>query len=100
MEIPSSVQAAIAATFGNGRVAEVGLMLPPRHQFVLHPPYERVLLAIVGLAAGDVDQIAVYSRAAVTDWRDVLYWWETPDLAESASRRIGELIEKLEESDE
>lgn len=75
-------------------------MLPPPDHLPLHPPYERVLLAIVGLADGDVSQIAHYCQAAIEDWRDVLYWWETPELAQRASHHIAEVLPIEEEANE
>ena len=44
-----------------------------------------------------VDDIAVYCRAAIADWRDVLYWWETPELAAEGARHMQE---RLEDDDE
>lgn len=64
------------------------MMLPGQDQLPLHPPYERVLLAIVGLADGRLERVAEFSAAATADWRDVLSWWETPELADVASLDI------------
>ena len=72
-------------------------MLPSEDHLGPNPPYERVLLAIIGLADGVVDDITVYSRAAIADWRDVLYWWETPELATEGARRMPQ---RLEDDDE
>jgi hypothetical protein len=41
-------------------------------------PYDRIVLAILQLAAGDVDQLTHFAAAAKADWRDVLYWTEHP----------------------
>ena len=97
MSLPDSVQAVIARDFGAARAAAIELMLPHEAQLALNPPYERVLLAILGLADGVVDDIATYTRAAIADWRDVLYWWETPELAEEGARRMKQ---ELEDDDE
>ena len=75
-------------------------MLPAPEHLGHNPPYERVILAILGLADGDMDRLSEFSRAAMADWRDVLYWWETPELAEAASGRVHELLEKVEDSDD
>lgn len=98
MDLPESVKAAAAKSFGVERLAELAMMLPAREHLPLSPPFERVLLAIVGLADGDLDEIAEYSKAAMIDWRDVLYWWETPELAGTVSDH--EQIPNLKEPDE
>lgn len=96
MTLPASVRASIAEAFGPGRAAQALLMLPAEAHLTLNPPYERVLLAIVGLSEGDLGRLAEFSRSAMADWRDVLYWWETPELVEKAS--VPE--QWMEESDE
>ena len=97
MQLPDSIRATIAREFGSSQAAAVELMLPSENHLAPNPPYERVLLAIIGLADGVVDDIAVYCRAAIADWRDVLYWWETPELAAEGARHMQE---RLEDDDE
>jgi hypothetical protein len=39
-------------------------------------PGDRVLRSIVFLAQGSLDNLQHYFKAALTDWRDVVYWAE------------------------
>ncbi len=43
---------------------------------------ERVQRAIVALSRGDMDKLRHFVALANTDYRDVLYWAETPDPGE------------------
>lgn len=45
------------------------------------PDRERVQLAILTLAAGDLDRLLHFTQVAKTDYRDVLYWAEYPPSA-------------------
>jgi hypothetical protein len=53
-------------------------LLPREDELPLQPPYERVLLAILTLARGDLGRLRHYADSARSDWRDVLYWTENP----------------------
>ena len=43
------------------------------------PERERVRRAIVSLSGGDLDRLRHFVAVAKTDYRDVLFWAETPD---------------------
>ena len=41
-------------------------------------PRERVMLAVLALAAGDLTAVSHFVERAIKDWRDVIYWAENP----------------------
>jgi hypothetical protein len=84
--LPAAVLHEVAARFSPSDVDRVTAALPPAHALAEGAPYERVLLAVVELASGNVAQVAHYADAARRDWRDVLYWAEhAPDEHEPRS---------------
>jgi hypothetical protein len=48
----------------------------------------RVQLAILQLSQGDVDKLREYVEVARTDYRDVLFWAETPEQAKAVKVRV------------
>jgi hypothetical protein len=54
-------------------------LLPRLDALPFSPPYERVLHALLDLAAGDVHELRHLAETAQRDWRDVLMWAEEPD---------------------
>ncbi len=50
---------------------------------------ERVQLAVLILADGNLDKIAHYLEVASKDYRDVLWWSETPPLGDVPPDWIG-----------
>ncbi len=52
--------------------------LPGSDAFPPGSPHERILLAIIRLASGDLVKLWQMADAAKSDWRDVLYWADTP----------------------
>jgi hypothetical protein len=62
---------------------------------ILNPSQEdRVLRAVLTLSEGDLERLRYYAEVAETDYRDVLYWAETPRQPE-APRSYEELRERL-----
>jgi hypothetical protein len=48
----------------------------------------RVQLAVLKLSEGNLSQLRKYLEVARTDYRDVLFWAETPERAKAAGERI------------
>ena len=48
----------------------------------------RVQLAVLKLSQGDLGKLRHYVEVARTDYRDVLFWAETPEQAKAAGERI------------
>ena len=48
----------------------------------------RVQLAILKLSQGNVDKLREYVAVARTDYRDVLFWAETPEQAKAVKVRV------------
>jgi hypothetical protein len=94
LSLPSSVVAELQRTFSDVDKAAARKLLPSEADLPLGSPYERVLLAVVGLAEGSVSDLAHYSEAARGDWRDVLYWHEYPREAHGP-RSASELLDQL-----
>jgi hypothetical protein len=94
LSLPSSVVAELKRTFSDVDQAAARKLLPSEADLPLDPPYERVLLAVVGLADGSLSDLAHYSEEARADWRDVLYWHENPREAD-APRSASELLDQL-----
>jgi hypothetical protein len=78
MSLPSSVDARINADYSGADKDAAAALLPRVDELPLNPPYERVLLAILTLAQGNLDTLRHYADIARSDWRDVLYWTEHP----------------------
>lgn len=58
-----------------------------RARAVLRPEQpERILLAVLVLSGGDLERLRHFSAAATADYRDVLYWAESPPEDEQHSR--------------
>jgi len=55
---------------------------------------DRVLLAIITLSDGDLERLAHFCDQATVDFRDVLYWAETPTEG-NESKSYGELRSRL-----
>jgi hypothetical protein len=78
MSLPESVATEIQRAFPESLRVAASEGLPASGDLVAGAPYERVLIAIVRLAKGSLDQLAYYSEQARRDWRDVLYWTQHP----------------------
>ena len=78
MELSQLVEAAIEAAFAEPLRQAARATLPTESQLAPGSPYERVLLATIKLAAGDLDKLQHAAEVAINDWRDVLYWAEHP----------------------
>ena len=95
MSRPGQVEAAVHGTFPEAAWNEALAILPTPTQFPSEVAVDRILLAVVSLASGDLDALKHYSERALADWRDVLYWYEHPrDPGEPTSwedlrRRLG-----------
>jgi hypothetical protein len=62
---------------------------------ILNPSQDdRVLLAVLALSEGDLERLQHYADAAEADYRDVLYWAETPRQPDEP-RSYDELRERL-----
>ena len=62
---------------------------------ILNPSQDdRVLRAVLTLSEGDLERLRHYSEVAETDYRDVLYWAETPRQSEE-SRTYEEVRDRL-----
>jgi hypothetical protein len=72
------VQAAVRRSFPEPVWQEAFDTLPSPGQFRSEVAVDRVLLAVVALASGDLEALKHYSGRALADWRDVLYWHEHP----------------------
>jgi hypothetical protein len=72
------VEDTIEAGFPVSAIAAARDALPPSDQLPPGVPYERILLAILQLADGDIDKLVHYTDVARKDWRNVLYWTEQP----------------------
>jgi hypothetical protein len=78
VNFPESVESRVAAEFARAAVSQARNALPSADQLASGAPYERVLLAILQLASGDISKLLHFTAAAIKDWRDVLYWTEQP----------------------
>jgi hypothetical protein len=74
VEIPATVENQIVASFAESLRTAARERLPSPAELSPRAPYERVLLAIIQLASGDIDKAAQLADVARADWRDVLYW--------------------------
>ena len=85
--LPAAVKRALEKAFPGVDLAELCPLLPGASEIRAEDEagYQRVLLAIVKLAEGDVARLARTAEAARKDWRDVLYWAEYPRDARGAS---------------
>lgn len=54
----------------------------------------RVHRAVLALAEGDIDKLLHFARVAQIDWRDVIYWAETPrqpgEMTEDEAKKLSE----------
>jgi hypothetical protein len=55
--------------------------LPVEDQFSRGSPCEPIIIAVIQLASGDLAKLQHFADAATKDWRDVLYWAQTPQAA-------------------
>jgi hypothetical protein len=76
MSLPGSVDTRLNADYSGADRQAAAALLPREDELPLNPPYERVLLAILTLARGELDTLRQCADSARSDWRDVLYWAE------------------------
>jgi hypothetical protein len=69
----------VAEVFPADRVQEALAILSDYGIEKHEPEGERVCRAIVSLSAGDLDRLRHFVAGAKADYRDVLFWAETPD---------------------
>ena len=95
MTFPDLVQATVRRDFPESVWRDVFDALPPPGTFRAEVPVDRVLVAVVALASGNLDALRHFSARAIEDWRDVLYWHEhprdpdEPSNLEEVRRRLG-----------
>ncbi len=95
VELSQAVEAAIEASFAEPMRDRARALLLSKAQLGPGAPNERVQLATIRLAAGDLDKLQDAVEAATKDWRDVLYWTENPATSdeprswEELKRRLG-----------
>jgi hypothetical protein len=77
--VPTSISHAAALSFRPDQVAAAEAMLK---DYVGNEP-ERVKLALLALAKGDLVNLEKLVTAALVDYRDVLYWAEYPEESKS-----------------
>jgi hypothetical protein len=77
MNLPPVVSAELERCFSEAEISDARKVLPSAQELP-QAPYERTLVAILSLAGGDLAALSHFSRRAREDWRDVLYWHETP----------------------
>lgn len=94
-ELPPEIVERLRQTFPDRDVVELAAVLPIFGELPMTPPWGRVLHAIITLSEGDPARLAQYAQNARDDWRDVLYWTETPPseneprTLEGTYRRVG-----------
>lgn len=71
MDLSAEIEALLVETFPADVVDQVRGILNPNQD-------DRVLRAVLILSEGDFERLRHYSEVAETDYRDVLYWAETP----------------------
>jgi Cys-tRNA synthase (O-phospho-L-seryl-tRNA:Cys-tRNA synthase) len=70
LRVSAAVRSAIAASFARKHRAEAGAIVAT----YVGREHERVQLALLALADGDLGALADVTRLAQIDYRDVLYW--------------------------
>ncbi len=73
------IAALVAEVFPAERLREVLAILSDYGVEEHEPERDRVRRAIVSLSGGDLDRLRHFVARAKTDYRDVLFWAETPD---------------------
>jgi hypothetical protein len=87
VDFSPEVEAELARRFSADAVDRARGLLNPRQD-------DRVLLAVLSLSEGDLERLRRYAEAAEADYRDVLYWAETPRQRDEP-RSYEELRERL-----
>lgn len=77
-QMPEEARIALRKTFVDQDVDELVALLPTREELPSCGEYHRVIFSIIRQSRGDVIRLVHYSNAARRDWRDVLYWEESP----------------------
>jgi hypothetical protein len=78
VHFPQSIEDQLVAGFPEPTRSTAREALPHANQLSVSAPYERVVLAILKLASGDIEKLTHFADVARKDWRDVLYWTERP----------------------
>jgi hypothetical protein len=73
------IAALVAEIFPAELLREASVILSDYGVEEHEPERERVRRAIVSLSEGDLDRLRHFVAVAKTDYRDVLFWAETPD---------------------
>jgi hypothetical protein len=83
----ADVVSAVKAAFEDRHVLEVLRALDAYGVDPHEREPARVQLAILKLSGNDVEKVRYYAAVAKTDYRDVLLWAETPDLANGSESK-------------
>jgi hypothetical protein len=83
--VPPELRAAIEQLFSDLDASVVAALLPTRDELPPVAEYERVLLSIVRLSEGKADRLEHFADVARRDWRDVVFWAESPRQEEEPS---------------
>lgn len=93
-----AVDAHARTSFPEGDVAGILAILDGYGTQHWEPERERVQLAILTLAKGDLGKLRHFTDAAKKDYRDVLMWAEYPSTPEQAKvdrAAVGEILRTL-----
>ena len=89
-----AIDQALEQGFAPSEIPRAREALPAEDQFSRGSPHERIIIAIIRLASGDLAKLQHFADAATKDWRDVLYWAETRQAA-NEPKTWEELTERL-----
>ena len=78
MDLPATVRARIERDFPTEYHGKVEALLTTYGTETFHKEQERVLLDILALAKGDLQQVEELVERARTDYRDIIFWAEYP----------------------
>jgi hypothetical protein len=78
MSLSEPVENELRITFAGPLHTAAREHLPTSSDLPSEAPLDRVQIAVIRLAGGDIDALAHYSGRAKGDWRDVLYWADHP----------------------